>query len=146
MSQQITPTCQDHNLNYYLKCMLGGALACGLTHLAIVPLDVAKCKIQIDSSYAQSMIDGIRKVKINKQLTLGWAPTIIGYSMQGSGKFGFYQGFKDLYKKIVGEENADKYRKIGWSLASASAELVADLFLCPFEAVKLKVQLSRPGF
>ncbi len=90
MSQQTPLPSQDHTLNYYLKCMFGGALACGLTHLAIVPLDVAKCKIQIDSSYAQSMIDGIRKVKINKQLTLGWGPTAIGYSMQGSGKFGFY--------------------------------------------------------
>lgn len=90
MSQNRALSNQDHNLNYYLKCMLGGALACGLTHIAIVPLDVAKCKIQINSSYAQSMIDGIRKVKINKQLTLGWGPTAIGYSMQGSGKFGFY--------------------------------------------------------
>jgi len=41
---------------------------------------------------------------------LGWFPTLIGYSLQGFGKFGFYEIFKDVYKKAVGEENAIKYR------------------------------------
>jgi hypothetical protein len=35
-----------HDLSYYSKCMLGGALACGLTHAGITPLDVAKCNMQ----------------------------------------------------------------------------------------------------
>jgi solute carrier family 25 phosphate transporter 3 len=70
--------------------MFGGALACGLTHLAIVPLDVMKCKKQIDYQFCSSLSDGIKKVKASGHLTLGWAPTVIGYSMQGSGKFGFY--------------------------------------------------------
>lgn len=33
-----------HDLSYYSKCMMGGILACGLTHTAIVPLDVVKCR------------------------------------------------------------------------------------------------------
>jgi hypothetical protein len=33
---------------------------------------------------------------------LGWAPTLIGYSAQGLGKFSFYEIFKDFYKNIVG--------------------------------------------
>ncbi|KAJ7449567.1 hypothetical protein FB451DRAFT_1053026 [Mycena latifolia] len=36
-----------HDLNYYSKCMLGGALACGITHAGITPLDVAKCNMQV---------------------------------------------------------------------------------------------------
>jgi solute carrier family 25 phosphate transporter 3 len=59
--------------------------------------------------------------------------------MQGLGKFGFYEFFKDVYKGIVGEENALKYKKIGWTLASASAEVIADTFLCPFEALKVRM-------
>ena len=35
-----------HDVGYYTKCMLGGVLACGLTHAAITPLDVAKCNMQ----------------------------------------------------------------------------------------------------
>lgn len=33
-----------HDASYYFKCMMGGVLACGLTHTAIVPLDVVKCR------------------------------------------------------------------------------------------------------
>ncbi|CAF3829639.1 unnamed protein product, partial [Rotaria magnacalcarata] len=35
-----------HNASYYSKCILGGILACGLTHTAICPLDVTKCNMQ----------------------------------------------------------------------------------------------------
>lgn len=91
-----------HDASYYFKCMIGGALACGLTHTAICPLDVAKCKKQVDANFSTSMIDGIKKVKANGQLTLGAAPTFVGYSLQGLGKFGFYEIFKDVFKNIVG--------------------------------------------
>ena len=36
-----------HDASYYAKCMVGGLLACGLTHTAIVPLDVVKCRRQV---------------------------------------------------------------------------------------------------
>ena len=72
-------------------------------------------------------------------LTLGLAPTLIGYSAQGMFKFGFYEMFKDVYKAIVGEENAVKYKKIGSSVSSACAEIIADCALCPFEAVKVRI-------
>ena len=135
-----------HDASYYFKCMIGGILACGLTHTAIVPLDVMKCKKQIDPTYCKGMLDGISKVRAAGHGTLGWSPTLLGYSLQGMGKFGFYEIFKDVYKNIVGADKADEYKKIGWSIASGSAEVIADTLLCPWEAVKLKIQLSRPGF
>ena len=79
-----------HDASYYGKCMIGGILACGLTHTAIVSLDVAKCKKQIDPKFSTSLVDGISKLKNQGELTLGWLPTLIGYSLQGFGKFGFY--------------------------------------------------------
>ena len=36
-------------------------------------------------------------------LAKGWAPTFIGYSMQGLCKFGFYEVFKALYSSLLGE-------------------------------------------
>ncbi len=36
-----------HDMSYYLKCMAGGALACGVTHTGIVPLDLVKCRKQV---------------------------------------------------------------------------------------------------
>jgi solute carrier family 25 phosphate transporter 3 len=88
------------------------------------------------------MIQGFKKIRLEegmRGLTLGWLPTLIGYSMQGFGKFGFYEIFKDVNWHIVGEENATKYRKVVWSISSASAELIADCFLCPMEAVKVRM-------
>ena len=38
-----------------------------------------------------------------KALSLGWAPTLVGYSMQGIGKFGFYEAFKNFYSGLLGE-------------------------------------------
>ena len=39
-----------HDSSYYAKCMLGGVLACGITHAGITPLDVAKCNMQARSA------------------------------------------------------------------------------------------------
>jgi len=47
--------------------------------------------------------------------------------------------FKDLTAKIVGEETFTNNRKICWAISSASAEVIADALLCPFEAVKVRI-------
>ena len=52
-----------HDMSYYLKCMMGGILACGLTHTAIVSLDVVKCKRQSDPTFAKSLGEGLKKLK-----------------------------------------------------------------------------------
>lgn len=44
-----------------------------------------------------------------------------------------------MYKGIVGDEIATKYRRIGWSVASGSAEVIADVLLCPWEALKVRI-------
>lgn len=80
-----------------------------------------------------------------KWATLGWAPTLLGYSLQGFGKFGFYEIFKDLYASPFSEETATKYRRIIWSFASASAEAIADVLLCPMESLKVRMQTSKEG-
>ena len=38
-----------HDMSYYRKCMVGGIFACGLTHAAICPLDIVKCRKQVSS-------------------------------------------------------------------------------------------------
>ena len=91
---------------YYLKCAFGGALSCGLTHTAVVPLDLVKCRIQVDPGKYKNIGTGF-KVTIAEEgargLAKGWFPTLIGYSIQGLGKFGFYEVFKILYGNALGE-------------------------------------------
>ena len=36
-----------HDATYYGKCMVGGIFACGLTHAAVCPLDIVKCRRQV---------------------------------------------------------------------------------------------------
>ena len=73
----------------------------------------------------------------------GWAPTFVGYSFQGAGKYGFYEIFKYLY----GEKLAPGLPvTVNFLAASASAEFLADIALCPFEAVKVRMQTTLPPY
>jgi solute carrier family 25 phosphate transporter 3 len=49
-----------HNLQYYLQCLIGGTFACGITHTAIVTLDLLKCLKQVDSKQFKSFSDGFK--------------------------------------------------------------------------------------
>lgn len=48
-----------------------------------------------------------------RALGKGWAPTAIGYSMQGLGKFGFYELFKVVYADAIGEVRVMNFQFIG---------------------------------
>lgn len=137
-----------HDLSYYGKCMIGGILSCGLTHTFVVPLDIIKCRRQVNYELYKSLGDGFKVIRAAegiRGLTVGWIPTFIGYSAQGFGKFGFYEIFKDVYKKVVGEENAAKYQTIGFLVSSACAEFIADILLCPWESLKVRTQVDMKG-
>merc|ERR1711953_723683 len=130
---------------YYGKCMIGGAASCGITHTAVVPLDLVKCRMQVDAAKYPSLGKGMKVTVAEggvKALARGWAPTLIGYSMQGCFKFGFYEIFKNVYGGLMGEENAFLYRTSLYLIASASAEFFADMALAPMEAVKVRIQTS----
>jgi len=137
-----------HTNDYYMKCMLGGVLSCGLTHLAVTPLDVAKCNMQVNPKKFTGLLQTIKTIASEEgsaALMKGWLPTLIGYSAQGCFKFGLYEYFKDFYSTMVGEENAHKYRGFIYLAGSASAEWFADIALCPMEMVKVKIQTSPAG-
>jgi hypothetical protein len=58
-----------HTTDFYLKCCVGGVLSCGLTHLAVTPLDVAKCNMKQLTLVNDYMYDKIKMSKIlNKSI------------------------------------------------------------------------------
>jgi len=137
-----------HDTTYYSKCVLGGILACGLTHAAVTPLDVTKCNMQVNPLKFKGLISGLRTIVAEEGAAAvwkGWFPTLIGYSLQGAFKYGLYEVFKDVYSTALGEENSKKYKALIWCAGSASAEVFADIALCPLEMVKVKVQTSPAG-
>jgi len=79
-----------------------------------------------------------------RALAKGWAPTAIGYSAQGLGKFGFYELFKIVYADMLGPELSYQWRTSLYLAASASAEFFADILLAPMEATKVRIQ-TMPG-
>ncbi|TYI72355.1 hypothetical protein E1A91_D07G056000v1 [Gossypium mustelinum] len=133
---------------FYAACTVGGMLCCGITHTAVTPLDIVKCNMQIDPTKYKNITSGfgvLVKEQGAKGLFKGWAPTLVGYSAQGAFKYGFYEFFKKYYSDIAGPEYASKYKTLIYLAGSASAELIADVALCPMEAVKVRVQ-TQPGF
>ncbi|XP_017835723.1 phosphate carrier protein, mitochondrial [Drosophila busckii] len=141
-------SCEFGSNHYFLLCGLGGIISCGSTHTMVVPLDLVKCRLQVDPAKYKSVFNGFR-VSVAEEgargLAKGWAPTFIGYSMQGLCKFGLYEVFKVMYANAIGEENAFLYRTGLYLAASASAEFFADIALAPMEAAKVKIQ-TTPGF
>jgi len=141
-------SCEFGSTKYFALCAFGGVLSCGITHTAVTPLDLVKCRLQVDAAKYKSLGNGF-KVTIAeggaKGLFLGWAPTCIGYSAQGLCKFGFYEVFKKLYGDIIGEENSYLYMTGLYLAASASAEFFADIALSPMEACKVRIQTSKVG-
>ena len=65
---------------------------------------------------------------------------------QGAFKYGGYEFFKKFYSDLAGEQNAYRYKTSLYLVASASAEFIADVALCPFEAVKVRMQTTIPPF
>lgn len=142
-----------HSADYYAKCMVGGLLACGLTHAAVCPLDVTKCRTQAYGKaglWPSGLVSGLSKLASEEGLVglrVGWVPTFFGYGAQGLFKFGLNEFFKDFYTHLVGAENVQSKvnKMILWALASGSAEIFADVALCPFEMTKVKMQVSLPS-
>ncbi|KAF5303321.1 hypothetical protein FQA39_LY10060 [Lamprigera yunnana] len=141
-------SCEFGSTKYFMLCGLGGILACGTTHTFVVPLDLVKCRIQVDPAKYKGIYNGFRLTLVEegaRGLAKGWAPTFFGYSAQGLCKFGLYEVFKVLYADMLGEENAYLYRTWLYLGASATAEFFADIALSPMEAAKVKIQ-TTPGF
>ncbi|KAJ3357634.1 Dynein heavy chain 6, axonemal, partial [Kappamyces sp. JEL0680] len=78
-------------------------------------------------------------------LATGFGPTAVGYFVQGWFKFGGVEFFKVQSSKFFGERDAFKYRFPIYLGSAAAAEFIADIFLCPLEATRIRL-VSNPTF
>lgn len=105
-----------------------------------------KCRRQVDSSIYKSNLQAWKTIYRGEGLRgvfFGWAPTFIGYSFQGAGKYGAYEVFKYYYGEKLFPNSPKTIVYLG---ASATAEFIADIFLCPFEAIKVRMQTTLPPY
>jgi solute carrier family 25 phosphate transporter 3 len=137
------------DLTYYLKGALAGGICCGVTHGALCPVDVVKTRIQLDpAKYNRGMVGGFRQVIAEEGvagLATGLGPTAVGYFIQGWFKFGGVEFFKINMAQSMGEKRAWELRTPIYLTAAACAEFIADIFLCPLEATRIRL-VSNPTY
>jgi solute carrier family 25 (mitochondrial phosphate transporter), member 3 len=105
-----------------------------------------KTRRQVDPKLYTSNVQGWAKIYRAdgvRGVFFGWAPTFVGYSFQGAGKYGFYEIFKHQYGDRM-FPGANK--TLVYLAASATAEFFADIALCPFEAIKVRMQTTLPPY
>jgi solute carrier family 25 (mitochondrial phosphate transporter), member 3 len=98
--------------------------------------------------YNKGLIGGFRTIIAEEgamALTTGLGATAAGYFVQGWFKFGGVEFFKVNAVKMLGEEKAWDSKTSIYIGAAAGAEFIADIFLCPLEAVRIR-SVSDPGF
>jgi len=134
---------------YYLKGALAGGICCGITHGALTPVDVVKTRIQLEPEvYNMGMVGSTQKIIAEEgasALLTGLAPTCAGYFIQGWFKFGGVEFFKINMTKSMGDQAAWDNRTSIYLAAAAGAEFIADVFLCPLEACRIRL-VSQPDF
>ncbi|KAL6959788.1 Mitochondrial phosphate carrier protein 1, mitochondrial [Sarracenia purpurea var. burkii] len=136
--------CEEFSPGYYAVCAVGGLVSAGTTHLAITPLDVLKVNMQVSPVKYNSISTCFFTLLREQGPSVFWrgrGGKFFGYGIQGACRFGLYEYFKKGYSNLLVDQN----RSSIFFLSSASAEVIANVALCPFEAVKVRVQ-AQPTF
>lgn len=125
-----TPPLHSSSVDFFIA----GGLACCISHVVAVPFDVIKTR-------QQTQTDPVSLQKLIKDegvgiLLKGTGPTFIGYAIQGSMKYGFFELFKGIFP-LDGV--------LHLMLSGAVAEIIGSSFLAPFEAVRIRL-VSAPNF
>jgi len=140
---------ENFDLMYYVKAAAAGGICCSITHGAVCPIDVVKTRMQLDPvTYNKGMVSAFRRVVSTEGaavLTTGLGATAAGYFVQGWFKFGGVEFFKINIAQRLGERSAWENRNGIYLASAAMAEFIADLFLCPLEAIRIR-SVSDPTF
>jgi solute carrier family 25 phosphate transporter 3 len=138
-----------YNFMYYIKGAAAGGICCSITHGALTPVDVVKTRVQLDPvKYNKGLIGGFKQISAEEgamALTTGLGATAFGYFVQGWFKFGGVEFFKIQATQAMGERKAWDNKTTIYLGAAAAAEFIADIFLCPLEAVRIR-SVSDPEF
>jgi len=133
---------ENFGVMYFVKAAAAGGICCSITHGSVTPMDVVKTRIQLDPiKYNKGFVGTFRQVVSTEgpsALLTGLGATALGYFVQGWFKFGGVEFFKIRIAHSVGEKAAWDNRTYIYLAASGMAEFIADLFLCPLEAVRIR--------
>ena len=63
-------SCEIGSAKYYALCGFGGLLSCGITHTAVTPLDLVKCRLQVNKEKYKSLGNGFKVSFTTSHLSL----------------------------------------------------------------------------
>ena len=159
-----------HDSRYYLSCYFAGGLSSSIRWV-LSPLELIKTRLQTASPSGASILTPnyltsnaiiAPTVKNNTMVSTfvniyaqegttglfrGVGPTAVAYWLQTSTKYSLYEMIKDqLSTTSAGKSENNTLsswnRGLIYVAAAASAEAIADVFMCPFEMLKVKMQTS----
>jgi solute carrier family 25 phosphate transporter 3 len=140
-------TSPQHDLLYYAKCSICGALS-STCRWPLSPIEFIKTRMQVDPLRYPGLWAGTVRVWSQqgvRGLFSGVGPTALAYGFQVSTKYGMYEVVKDRLIAIVGPDTAYEYRGLLYVASAASAEAIADVLMCPWEMIRVRVQTSPKG-
>eukprot|EP01139_Manchomonas_bermudensis_P005587 Amastigsp_a175372_362.p2 type:complete len:344 gc:universal Amastigsp_a175372_362:1067-36(-) len=131
---------------FFTICGIGGVVACSFTRSMLTPLDTMKVHMQSEPKKFPNL-KTTAAVMSREGLSFwrGWTANAVGFGCQGFFRFGLYEVLKHKHVEAVGPELATQHRFKFYMLSAGIAEATADIVLCPFETVKLRLQ-ARPEY
>lgn len=115
----------------------------------LTPLDSIKCNMQVHPHKYPTFVGGLQMVYQTqgiRGLYRGLTPTILSYSTQTGTKYALYEYFKDhlVHEWAGGDIAARPYQSLIYITAAGMAEALADILMCPWETLKVRLQTSVP--
>jgi solute carrier family 25 (mitochondrial phosphate transporter), member 3 len=135
-------------LRCHWKSFLAGAVCCSTSHVAGVPMDVVKTRLQCSPEKYSSTGHAFMRILQEEgpsTLLCGTGATLVGYAVQGSLKFGFYEAFKPAVAAALGAAPSTGLALVALMLASALADVIGSSALAPMEAARIRM-VSDPRY
>jgi solute carrier family 25 (mitochondrial phosphate transporter), member 3 len=146
-----------HSFAYYQISFVAGGLSSSI-RWALIPLEVVKTKMQVAAAGSRAaaagggnsmfgVLSSVYRTDGVRGLSRGLGPTAAAYGIQTSTKYGCYELYKDRLFSIHndgGVVECNKHNNVWmYKMAAAGlAEATADIFMCPFEMVRVRMQTA----
>ena len=131
----------------YVRFWLSGATCASLVHAVLIPLDVAKTRLQTAPDKYPNMGTAFTKIIRDdgpSTFFTGWLPTIVGNFLGGGA---LYTTTEFVRRSLSDAAGADAVRlEVPIILAgAAAASTLGSIIYCPFEAVRIRT-VAQPDF
>ncbi|CAM9395508.1 unnamed protein product [Ectocarpus sp. 12 AP-2014] len=144
-------------LSSHWAYFVAGGICAAISHTAAVPLDVIKTRIQcappgVEYRGTWDALVRIIRSEGTRVLFCGAGATLVGYALQGSLKFGFFEFLKPVFSGLFARGSRGAAAAVGavgavtappvlgtLIAASVTAEIVGSSALTPLEAARIRM-------